>query len=110
MARQLNKAQVNHLRLLLGWVRCEIWQSPEEIVATTTEIIAKLGLHDLDDGAKQRCVESYEKASRVPKYVRAAVKALTPVVREIDGEIVDAEIPAPQLESAVHGPRKLGKP
>lgn len=38
MAKELNKAQVNHLRRLLGWVRCEIPPEPEEIVKIVQNI------------------------------------------------------------------------
>lgn len=91
MAKELNKAQVNHLRRLLGWVRCEVWQSPEEFVETLKTIAPYVG--PLDDGAKQRLSDSYFKAASVPIYVRAAIKALEPVVREAEGEVVDATNP-----------------
>lgn len=90
MAKELNKAQVNHLRRLLGWVRCSegVFQSPEEMVASLRKIAPHVGVPD--EGAKQRLAESYAKAANVPKYVRAAIKALEPVVREAEGEIVEA--------------------
>ena len=91
MAKQLDKAQVNHLRRLLGWMRCEVWQSPEEFVETLRSIAPAVGTPDA--AAKQRLAESYEKAASVPKYVRAAIKALEPVVREAEGNIVDATNP-----------------
>ena len=93
MAKQLDKAQVNHLRRLLGWVRCSegVFQSPEEMVNSLRQIAPHVGTPD--DASKQRLAESYAKAASVPKYVRAAIKALEPVVREAEGEVVDAMNP-----------------
>ncbi len=88
MDKALSKAQINHLRRLLGWVRCEVWQSPEEFVETLKRIAPAVGTPDA--AAKRRLAETYEKAASVPKYVRAAIKALEPVVREAEGEVVDA--------------------
>lgn len=91
MAKELNKSQVNHLRRLLGWVRSSdgVFQSPEEMVESLKRIAPHVGMPD--EGAMRRLAESYAKAESIPKYVRAAIKALEPVVREADGEIVDAE-------------------
>src|SRR5690348_1691385 len=88
MAKQLSKSDVNHLRRLLGWVRCEVGQSPEELVATVRHIASKI---DIGEYGKQRMVEAHQQASRVPKYIRAALKALEKHVREAEGEVVDAE-------------------
>jgi len=92
MARQLDKAQVNHLRRLLGWVRCSdgVFQSPEEMVSSLRKIAPHVGIPD--EAAKQRLTTAYEKAVNVPTYVRAAIKALEPVVREAEGEVVDPVI------------------
>lgn len=91
MAKQLSKAQVNHLRRLLGWVRCSdgVWQSPEEMVDTLKKIAPYVGTPD--DEAKQRLRVSYEKAASIPKYVRAAIKSLEPLVKEAEGELIDEE-------------------
>ena len=89
MAKELNKAQVNHLRRLLGWVRCSdgVFQSPEEMVASLKKIAPHVDVPD--EAAKQWLAESYAKAASVPLYVRAALKALAPVVKESEGEIID---------------------
>lgn len=92
MAKELNKAQVNHLRRLLGWMRCEVGQSPEEMVTMMRGLLPRLG--PISDDGKQRLVESHQAAARVPKYIRAAIKALEPVVEESKGQIVDAEVTA----------------
>ena len=87
MNRALTKAEVNHLRRLIGYVRCEILQSPDELVATVQSICPSIG--EISEEGKQRLVESYEKAIAVPKYVRDAIKALNKVVIENQGEILD---------------------
>ena len=40
---------------------------------------------------QQRLVESYERAERIPKYIRAAVKALDKTIHREGGDIVDGE-------------------
>lgn len=70
----LTQAQANHLWRLLGWVKCEIWQSPDELVATVRSIAPQL--KDISEEGKARLVQQHQKASNVPKYVRSAVKSL----------------------------------
>jgi hypothetical protein len=76
----LGESDVNHLRRLLGYVRCEIGQSPEEVIGTVQLIASKCG--PIDTEGQQRLVQHYQQSARVPKYVRDAVKALEKVVRE----------------------------
>jgi hypothetical protein len=90
--RRLTPAEANHLRRLLGWVRCEVWQSPEEFEATLREIAPACGMPDAD--AEKRLRETYEKAAKVPQYVRAALKALGKAVAEDSDEIIDGEVGA----------------
>ena len=92
MKRRLTTAEINHLRRLIGWVACEVGQTPEELVATAQKIAPAVG--EIDDAAKGRLVEAHAKAAAVPKYVRAAVvslrKAIEPDVVTVDGELVPA--------------------
>lgn len=74
------QSDVNHLRRLLGYVRCEIGPEPEEVVDTVRMIAGKCG--PISDEGKQRLVQHYQHSARVPKYVRDAIKALEKVVRE----------------------------
>jgi hypothetical protein len=74
----LSKAQENHLRRLLGYVRCEIGQDPAEVVDTVRLIASKCG--PISEEGKQRLVEHYQHSARIPKYVRAAVKSLETLV------------------------------
>lgn len=85
MKPNLTPAEVNHLRRLLGYVRCEIGQSPEEIVET----LRGLNMPEPSPEAKARLLECHAKAAAVPKYVRAAVKALEKLLVKQDGVVVD---------------------
>ena len=96
MRKALKKSEVNHLRRLLGWVRCEIPPAPDEIVSIVRSIAPAID----SDNAKQKMVEWHRESQGVPKYVRAALKALEPLVRDAEGEIVAGEnVSARRLES-----------
>lgn len=77
---KLTDAEVNHLRRLLGWVRCEAGSTPEEICNALVQIAPTLNCQ-VDNGGKQRITEWYEKSVSVPKYVRAAIKSLEEALR-----------------------------
>lgn len=88
----MKKSDTNHLRRLLGWVRCEIGQSPEELVATVNDIRAKIFPNGgISDEGKARTVAAYDAARKVPAYVRSSVKALEKALRP--GEIVGDVVP-----------------
>ena len=91
MSKTISTAEVNHLRLLLGWVRCEVGQDHNEIIETMKSIAPTVQLHELSNDSKQRLVDAYNKSIKVPKYVRRAIKQLELVVIESQGEIVDAQ-------------------
>lgn len=90
MGKTLSTAEINHLRRLLGWVRCEVGQSPEELIETAKAIAP--AVEELSEEGRQRLVKSAEKAAAVPAYVRQAIKALEKAILGQPGEIVDAEI------------------
>lgn len=90
----MKKADINHLRRLVGWVQAEVGQSPEEMEATLRDIAQKMGHVDIDDEAKARLVQAHDKARTVPKYVREAVKALEKYLGSM-GEVVDAQSDVP---------------
>lgn len=77
----MKQSDLKHLRRLVGWIRCEIGESPEEYVAGVQSIAEELGHPPIDDAARQRLVEGYDRRRAVPKYVRAAVKALDQYAR-----------------------------
>ena len=90
MKIQLTAEELNHLRRLIGWVRCEIGQSPEEMMAMIKNEIAPICPDPSKEG-KDRLALAYCKSEQVPLYVRAAVKSLSKVVKENSGEIVDGQ-------------------
>lgn len=107
---ELTRAQINHLRRLLGWMRCEVGQTPEEQRATMASIAHALTEYP-DEAAQGRIMESYDRAASIPKYIRAAIKALEPVVREEIGEVV-AEVKEDRYRDVgrIDGsPKRLGE-
>ena len=54
------------------------------------ELAPKLG--QISEGGKARMVVAHQEAARVPKYIRAAVKALGKTLQEHGGDIVDGEV------------------
>lgn len=86
---KLTPAEINHLRRLIGWVACEIGQSPDEMVATVQRIAP--AIQDASEEGKARLVQAHQNASSVPKYVRAAIKALRNAIEPHLGDVVDAD-------------------
>ena len=73
----LTAAELNHLRRLLGWVRCEVEMPPEVMVQTAQGLAAAGAFSEgISDEGKARMVEWHQQLSNVPQYVRAALKAL----------------------------------
>ncbi len=96
-ARRLTRAEMNHLRRLIGWVRCEVGAEPEEIVTATKEALDHF--QGVSEDGKRRLLEYYQKSAAIPKYIRSAIKALEKVCLEepaevVDGELVDGELVA----------------
>lgn len=94
----MNRAQVNHLRRLLAWVRCEIGQPPEELVETVRDIASKLN-NPISQDAERRLVEAHDKARNVPKYVREAIKSLELLTKP--GEVLDSNANAGKTSIAM---------
>lgn len=86
----LTDSEVNHLRRLLGYMRCEVGQTPDEIVETMRGIAPTVG--PISDDAKARMVAHHAKAASIPKYVRAAIKALEKTLVKQYGEVVDVDV------------------
>lgn len=74
MKRLLTEAEVNHLRRLVAWIRCEYYMEPDEIVRLVRDQVAVIG--EPSDEGKKRLLAFHTETKRVPKYVRAAIKAL----------------------------------
>ena len=82
--QELSDAEVNHLRRLLGWMKCEYNLSPEGqrgfVVGLTKAV---------EDGApveraQQVLDEEVERVGRIPAYIRQAIKMLDKAVRDHD--------------------------
>lgn len=78
----MTEAEVNHLRRVLGWMRCEMGQEPDEMVAMTNALVARLGPLEDPEGARVRLQASYERAASYPAYIRHGIKMLTKALRE----------------------------
>lgn len=101
-ARRLTGAEMNHLRRLIGWVRCEVGAEPEEIVTAAKE--ALVHFQCVTEDGKQQLLEHYQKSVAVPNYIRAAVKALEKVCHEEPTEVVDGELVARERHEATPRP------
>lgn len=84
----MTRAELNHLRRLVAWVRCEYMQTPEEFVATAQGLMARG--YQPDEEGKKRLVAHHDELRKVPKYVHAAVKSLGKYVNEA-GAVTDAK-------------------
>lgn len=84
-AMPMTDAQVNHLRRLLAWMRCEYMldEDMQRGYLQGLQMCAAHGLAD-DERANELLAEKAEQINRVPIYVRQAVKMLTKALREHD--------------------------
>lgn len=82
-AMPMSEAEVNHLRRLLAWMRCE-WMLDDNMQRGMIEAINHLGAGGFitHQQASQAVAERAEKINKCPAYVRQAVKMLTKALRE----------------------------
>jgi hypothetical protein len=82
--------ELNHLRRLVAWVRCEIGQEPQEYVEMMNDdIFPKVG--DISDYGVQRSIEHHERLKKTPAYVRQAVKILSKYLSEQDSRVFEVK-------------------
>ena len=93
----LTGPELNHLRRLIGWVRCEVGQSPDEMVPMVQGIVRQIG--DVSQDGKARLVQAHAESSNVPKYVRAAVKALEKTISTKPEAGIPASAPQPDCRT-----------
>lgn len=86
-AQDLTEAEVNHLRRLLAWIRCEY------LLGEDMQRGMLQGLNDvvaMEPATQQRAQEILDqqtaKITAVPAYVRQAVKMLSKAVRKHDAK------------------------
>ena len=79
----MTDAQVNHLRRLLAWMRCE-WMLDEDMQRGCMSAIVKLSEAGAinHDQATDAVASRVERINEVPAYVRQAVKMLTKAIRD----------------------------
>jgi hypothetical protein len=106
---RLNEAEINHLRKLIGWVACEAGQTPDELIETVRKIAPAIGPNVSEEG-KARLVQAAQKADSVPKYVRAAIKALRKAIEPHLGDIVDGVVIEERQLQAPNGTKLTGAP
>lgn len=93
-AMPMTEAQVNHLRRLLAWMRCEWMLDPD---AQHGYVDASGWLVDAGyatpEEAGAQLMEAARRINQCPAYVRQAVKMLTKALREHEASagIVDSE-------------------
>jgi hypothetical protein len=79
----MTEAQVNHLRRLLAWMRCE-WMLDDDMqrgcLMAATELVATGAV--TPQTASAHLQERAAQINRCPAYVRQAVKMLTKALRE----------------------------
>ena len=93
-AMPMTDAEVNHLRRLLAWMRCE-WTLDEDMqrgyLRGASESVA-LGFATPEQ-AGSLLAETAQQINRCPAYVRQAVKMLTKALRDHEraSGVIDAE-------------------
>lgn len=79
----LRESEVNHLRRLLAWMRCEWMLDPyaQQGAAGAIQWLAENG-HYTPEQAGDAIAERARKINQCPAYVRQAVKMLTKALRD----------------------------
>lgn len=102
-AMPMTDAQVNHLRRLLAWLRCEYMldeNMQRGYIAGASEMVER-GL-TTSGRASELAQEKVDQVNRVPAYVRQSVKMLTKALEEHDRKsgVVDTVAQAQQEGAA----------
>jgi len=96
-AQELTEAEVNHLRRLLAWMRCEhmLDEDMQRGFLTGASECVRHGFADAER-ASQIVQKQADKVNAVPAYIRQAVKMLTKAVRQHDAKTGVVEAPTPE--------------
>lgn len=93
-AMPVTEAQVNHLRRLLAWMRCEYMldENMQRGMLGAVRDLVESGAVTPEVGS-QHIAERAEQINHVPAYVRQAVKMLTKALRDHEARsgVVDVE-------------------
>lgn len=91
---EFRKSEVNHLRLMLAWMRCEYMldEDSQAGFADAARMCVEHGLTS-EDEARKLLARKAEEIRHVPQYVRQAHKMLSKMLREHEkrGDVVDVE-------------------
>lgn len=91
---EFRKSEVNHLRLMLAWMRCEYMldEDSQSGFADAARMCVEHGITTEDD-ARKLLARKAEEIRHVPQYVRQAHKMLSKMLRahEKRGDVVDVE-------------------
>lgn len=85
----LSQAEINHLRRLLAYVDLELGQEPEAMAEMLRSIAPQI--QDASPEGVQRISDRYNRSVAVPKYIRAAIKALKKTLATKTSEVVDVD-------------------
>jgi len=93
-AMPMTEAQVNHLRRLLAWMRCE-YTLDEDMQRGYLQGVAGCVSHGFatPDRASELVQKQVDRINHVPAYVRQGVRMLTKAIRDHEKQagIVDAQ-------------------
>lgn len=106
-ALPMDTAQVNHLRRLLAWMRCEYMLDPDMqrgFVSGASEAV-RVGAAS-PEAASALVQQQAEQINRCPAYIRQSVKMLTKALREHDAAsgVVDSA-PAASAPATAETPK-----
>lgn len=102
-AMPMTEAEVNHLRRLLAWMRCE-WSLDPDMqrgCLQAAEDMVRLGLAS-EEKASTVVQHRAEVINRCPAYVRQAVKMLTKALRDHEraAGIIESDVRDPSIEGS----------
>jgi hypothetical protein len=90
----LTDSEVNHMRRLLAWMRCQ-WMLDEHMQAGMLQGLQDAVQHGASEAAVNEIVaKRVEQINQVPLYVRQALKMLTKALRDHERRsgVVDSEV------------------
>lgn len=96
MKLNLTEAEINHLRRLLAWTRCEFFLDENAHKGMAHALQQLMSSGDVsEDKARALLTVKAEQIQQVPQYVRQAIKMLSKTVQAHDGAdrpVVDAKV------------------
>ena len=94
-------SEINHLRLLLAWMRCEYMLDENMQAGFAQGAIESMQYGTSEERVREILVERAEKINHVPKYVRQAVKILTKMIREHEKKLNIIDVEAEKKDASI---------